>query len=87
MICVASFRAQQIQRSPRGPMSCDYFTNGMGLMCFFYFADDMGVCVFFFLGGGYVRLLPCHLQVLKIILEYANVLFHAAKKNKVHGAA
>ena len=30
----------------------------------FHFADDMGVCVFF----AYVRLLPCHLQLLYIYI-------------------
>ena len=64
MTCFASFRAQTIAEVLCHVIFSRHFTDCTGLIhfsVFFHFADDMGVCVF-----GYVRLLPCHLQVLYI---------------------
>ena len=70
MTCFASFRAQTIAEVLCHVIFSRHFTDYTGLMhfsVFFHFADDMGVCVF-----GYVRLLPCHLQVLYIYIYIIN---------------
>ena len=66
MTCFASLKAQTIAQRSYVMFFSRHFTDDTGLMHFllFHFADDMGVCVFF----AYVRLLPCHLQLLYIYI-------------------
>ena len=84
MTCFASFRAQTVAEVLCHVFFLRHFADDTGLMHFSVFSLCRwhGSLLFFL---GYARLLPCHLQVLYVLLIFSSASFSGVFVSRVSG--